>query len=1074
MKNLIITVLLLSIRVVVGQNTNQYVYNVIDYGNLFNKVNFYTPQAISLMHEVEYPVDPFTGIPDINIPLHSLHIGSKNIDVMLSFHVDSYMKVNQIPGVAGAGWSLGCEYGITRIINGNDDFNPTPWNSTGYPRRQDISRDFTGQVSNPAQQIKSYLHEQYYDGEPDKFYYKIPGKAGAFYYHHNSKNGIYSNEFVTVPYDGVKIERRLSDGRFIITDTDGHKYTFVLCDDSSIPFSSNSAVMTSWKCDSIINAQGITEATFKYDALHTNNKSFSLNNRIEIYDNIINEGPVYITPYAGGSTGQFPFDLRCHSVTPRPYFDIPFHVLANPRVLKCYYNNVSMNPGDNQNIYPELLIGYEFYPGTTPPLYNYSTPNPYQPLIQRIRNLTEISFRGGKIIFIYDSLNYILKTIQVKDPSGNVIKTISLNQLNNNAYDRRLTELLVNDQKYTFAYGSEHSMDYLPDIWGYRTIQDDAPNPNPSQYPVDNPVFMLTSMSMTPVYTPTPNGNSMYGQCGVSNSFSFGSRYSRNFEILKLLTINYPTGGRTDFIVGSNRFSSYRAGGYRIEKIQYFNDATSSVPVKEKIYKYGKSENGTGIIKRLADYSNSQFEQTIRYFYDGNHPDMPMLSEWMSARKRTMVSGSNGSLTFNNGSPVIYPEVAEYETENGSLSGKKVYKLYIPNFSNSSIKPVYIEPTPQNPYPFEPDEWFLGKTDSVIVYKHNNGNFDWISKKKFHHIVNFNPIMIFRERSTLQTDMIYYGSRFQSEFDHKVRNEIDYYKKFVYNYGGILAGVIQDAGMDTYTKDSVGNIVNVSVRNFYDSSMDVLPSRIEIKNSDNTIYTEHNVYPKDYTGTSTGEGAFIESLRKKNMTAILIEQIKRHNGKVSDAILYMYNTNGTLNSLMKLKNVLSNENVFKLSNKNINDFSNTTAKTVFNKSTYYEPTIKVLRYDAYQNPVCMQNVITGIMTWYVWSYLGQYPVATIENATESQVLAAFGGATPESFSSSIAPSISIFGNLHTNSNLIKANVSTYTYKPLVGMTSKKDNNGIITYYEYDGFGRLKQSKDANGKVLEQYDYHYKP
>nr|WP_262917482.1 RHS repeat domain-containing protein [Zunongwangia pacifica] len=37
----------------------------------------------------------------------------------------------------------------------------------------------------------------------------------------------------------------------------------------------------------------------------------------------------------------------------------------------------------------------------------------------------------------------------------------------------------------------------------------------------------------------------------------------------------------------------------------------------------------------------------------------------------------------------------------------------------------------------------------------------------------------------------------------------------------------------------------------------------------------------------------------------------------------------------------------------------------------------------------------------------------------------------------------------------------------------KDARGRSTSYEYDAFGRLKLIKDHDGKLLEEYKYHYK-
>jgi YD repeat-containing protein len=51
-------------------------------------------------------------------------------------------------------------------------------------------------------------------------------------------------------------------------------------------------------------------------------------------------------------------------------------------------------------------------------------------------------------------------------------------------------------------------------------------------------------------------------------------------------------------------------------------------------------------------------------------------------------------------------------------------------------------------------------------------------------------------------------------------------------------------------------------------------------------------------------------------------------------------------------------------------------------------------------------------------------------------------------------------------------MTTYTYAPLVGMTSQCDEANRITYYEYDELGRLRDVKDQDGNVIKTYDYHY--
>mgnify|MGYP001176797299 FL=1 len=53
-----------------------------------------------------------------------------------------------------------------------------------------------------------------------------------------------------------------------------------------------------------------------------------------------------------------------------------------------------------------------------------------------------------------------------------------------------------------------------------------------------------------------------------------------------------------------------------------------------------------------------------------------------------------------------------------------------------------------------------------------------------------------------------------------------------------------------------------------------------------------------------------------------------------------------------------------------------------------------------------------------------------------------------------------------------AQLTTYTYKPLVGITSKTDPRGITEYYEYDSFGRLSAVKDFSGHIIKTYCYNY--
>jgi YD repeat-containing protein len=53
-----------------------------------------------------------------------------------------------------------------------------------------------------------------------------------------------------------------------------------------------------------------------------------------------------------------------------------------------------------------------------------------------------------------------------------------------------------------------------------------------------------------------------------------------------------------------------------------------------------------------------------------------------------------------------------------------------------------------------------------------------------------------------------------------------------------------------------------------------------------------------------------------------------------------------------------------------------------------------------------------------------------------------------------------------------AQMQSYTYEPLHGMTSQTDPTGRTTTYEYDGLGRLIRTRDEQNRILSQQQYHY--
>jgi hypothetical protein len=57
---------------------------------------------------------------------------------------------------------------------------------------------------------------------------------------------------------------------------------------------------------------------------------------------------------------------------------------------------------------------------------------------------------------------------------------------------------------------------------------------------------------------------------------------------------------------------------------------------------------------------------------------------------------------------------------------------------------------------------------------------------------------------------------------------------------------------------------------------------------------------------------------------------------------------------------------------------------------------------------------------------------------------------------------------------LNAQMVSYTYTPLIGVSGSADARGGLSFYDYDGLLRLLNVRDQDGNILKSYDYHYRP
>lgn len=111
-------------------------------------------------------------------------------------------------------------------------------------------------------------------------------------------------------------------------------------------------------------------------------------------------------------------------------------------------------------------------------------------------------------------------------------------------------------------------------------------------------------------------------------------------------------------------------------------------------------------------------------------------------------------------------------------------------------------------------------------------------------------------------------------------------------------------------------------------------------------------------------------------------------------------------------------------------------------------------------------------TAYIWGYNKEYLLAKVDDATQADINGTgYSAAVVNSLGST---SQAIQSELQTVRNgLPSAQITSYTYFPLIGIKTATDARDYIMSYEYDELNRLKAVRDKQDKLLTDYEYGYK-
>lgn len=233
-----------------------------------------SPDAAALGKYGSIPVSPYTGVPNVSIPLYTIKSGGISLPISLSYHAGGN-KVEESASSAGLGWSLNAAGVITRTVRGLADEE-----SLGFLDPAHSITYIMANLSNNTSDAKlnTYLNriaDGSMDGEADMYNFNFGGYSGRFvmdtygnvtvipqqkikFTFTIDSNGPYIRSFTAVTPDGIKyIFGSDGDGNEAVEKT----YSGNSCN----PTSNKKYYATSWFIKRIIDPTG-HQVNFTYAA----------------------------------------------------------------------------------------------------------------------------------------------------------------------------------------------------------------------------------------------------------------------------------------------------------------------------------------------------------------------------------------------------------------------------------------------------------------------------------------------------------------------------------------------------------------------------------------------------------------------------------------------------------------------------------------------------------------------------------------------------------------------------------------------------------------------------------------
>ncbi|CAM3049910.1 hypothetical protein DRF59_16280 [Chryseobacterium flavum] len=1065
----------------------------------YNKIFPSTPETYSAFKAGDFPVDYRTGKLNISIPLHTISAKyGVSIPINLTYNTGG-IKVDETSSTVGLGWALSIPNSISVEVHGKEDANSSsrwfPSNIYDYQFIDPVNLgSLTGDLLVKMQAIK----DDVVDTEPDIYHYNLPTVSGSFV---RDTDG----NFHTIPYEDIKISYSDSENRFTIIDPKGIVYTLKVGNSLTALSTSPFAYRASFLLETI-KLPNNEVITFKYE------KNMSYKSVTHGYTDIYYPIPTAIDHCVAGQK-----DI--HTATTNRYIDkLPTEIIYNNETVKFNYTNIINGISGRKDVFTdtpentyaldEISVTDNLNNKTIRQLklvHDYFTSQlittdyrKYRLKLLRVDNLLE----NSKYSFGYNEENLpvigsygqdIWGYSNGKGESASLIPNMHyFNKDYTEGSDRNVDPMYTQAyilKKITYPTGGSSSFVYENNtIWGKLVI----PKKQETIYGYINNSYTNDQNEYDQILMTTPSSEYFYfdvspinpdeqiwveflNSCSnqtpneiPENGSSMGIAYLDEFVNNQWKTLSTFSGPDSSGpLTGSVFFQNPQAP----KRIRVKRMGNCSVTLKISKIKYVKEiSNQNNVVGGLRIKSIDDFDGITTYTKRKFQYHNPTLAGEQSSASLASplkflstipreVEHEGKSLLCN-----MYSLSAD-QAINSSLLGKDVVNYeYVTEHTLGKGKKVYQFIAEEN----QMDLSTIGNGFNPFRFTNKN-----LINEKFYAENGTSPL-----KEVIYNYTLTYAKNALSSNSYGNPLMIAPYGKITMidrNVSTASGGFYSTQVLESYPVESGKNILTEMITQDYINGNTITTkvnseySLSDIQKPINLI-KQSTILPDGFSTGTTYSYAHEKSnqlMIEKNMIGIPLETVSTQT--IGSAVKTLSKTSTTYPVSQTEANTKTSGFVLPTSVLSYDLQNLSTART----EVSYD------KYDAKGN-ILQYTTKEGVPVAIVWGYNNTQPIAKVEGATYDQLvsLGVITAIVDASNADALNPAqegalITALDTFRKNTGLSGYQISTYTYNPLIGVTSITPPSGIRESYIYDTANRLEKVVDVNGNVLKEMKYNYK-